>query len=186
VTPLPTPGRSGRGSVSEADDALQWLAEQFVWERTLSALHGVDLDLTDWATGRPRRGRRMSDDGIVNVRYLVDDVDEAIDFYTEILGFELLTIAVPAFADVKRGNLRLLLAGPTCSARLPMPDGAVPHPGGWNHLHFVVDDISAEVARLRTCSVGFDDDIVRSPGGEQLLLHDPSGNIIELFQPAGC
>jgi catechol 2,3-dioxygenase-like lactoylglutathione lyase family enzyme len=169
---------------NEADDALQWLAEQFAWERTLYALHGGGLDLSGWAQARPRSDRRMSDDEIVNVRYLVDDVDEAIDFYTEILGFQLLTRSVPAFADVKRGNLRLLLAGPTCSARLPMPDGVVPRPGGWNHLHFVVDDIQAEATRLRTCSVSFDDDIVRSPGGEQLLLHDPSGNIIELFQPA--
>ncbi len=169
--------------VNEAEEALQWLTEQFAWEHTLSALLGVDLDVADWAKGRPRQ-RRMSDDQIVNVRYLVDDVDEAVDFYTEILGFELLTRSVPAFADVKRGNLRLLLAGPTCAAQLPMPDGVVPRPGGWNHLHFVVDDISAEVARLRTCRVRFDDDIVPSPGGKQILLHDPSGNIIELFEPA--
>jgi catechol 2,3-dioxygenase-like lactoylglutathione lyase family enzyme len=171
---------------SEADDALHWLAEQFAWERTLYALHGDALDLTDWAKPRPRRGRRMADDQTVTVRYLVDDVDEAIDFYIEILGFELLTRSVPAFADVKRGNLRLLLAGPTCSAQLPMPDGVVPRPGGWNHLHFVVRDIDAEVARLRTCSVRFDDDVAPSPGGKQILLHDPSGNVIELFEPAAC
>jgi catechol 2,3-dioxygenase-like lactoylglutathione lyase family enzyme len=170
--------------VNQAEEALQWLAEQFAWECTLYALHGADLDLSDWPEARPRSDRRMSDDQVVNVRYLVDDVDEAIDFYTEILGFELLTRSVPAFADVKRGNLRLLLAGPTCAAQLPMPDGVVPRPGGWNHLHFVVDDISAEVARLRTCRVRFDDDIAPSPGGKQILLHDPSGNIIELFEPA--
>jgi catechol 2,3-dioxygenase-like lactoylglutathione lyase family enzyme len=126
----------------------------------------------------------MPNDEIVNVRYMVDDVDEAIAFYTELLGFEVLTSAVPAFADVKRGNLRLLLAGPTSSAGRPMPDGTKPRPGGWNRIHFVVDDLDAEVARLRDAGARFRNNIVEGPGGKQILLQDPSGNVVELFQPA--
>lgn len=126
----------------------------------------------------------MRNDESVNVRYMVDDVDEAIAFYTKLLGFELLTSAVPAFADVKRGNLRLLLAGPTSSAGRPMPDGTKPGPGGWNRIHFIVDDLEAEVARLRDAGARFRNDIVEGPGGKQILLQDPSGNVVELFQPA--
>jgi catechol 2,3-dioxygenase-like lactoylglutathione lyase family enzyme len=121
---------------------------------------------------------------IVNVRYMVDDVDESIAFYTKLLGFELLTNAAPAFADVKRGNLRLLLAGPTSSAGRPMPDGTKPGPGGWNRIHFLVDDIDEEVAQLRDAGARFRNDIVEGPGGKQILLQDPSGNVVELFQPA--
>jgi catechol 2,3-dioxygenase-like lactoylglutathione lyase family enzyme len=127
----------------------------------------------------------MPNDEMVNVRYMVDDVDEAIAFYTKLLGFELLTSASPAFADVKLGNLRLLLAGPTSSAGRPMPDGRKPGPGGWNRIHFVIDDIGAEVARLRDAGATFRNDIVTGPGGKQILLEDPSGNVVELFQPAG-
>jgi len=127
----------------------------------------------------------MPIDEIVNVRYMVDDVDTSIAFYTELLGFELLTSAAPAFADVKRGNLRLLLAGPSSSAGRPMPDGAKPGPGGWNRIHFIVDDLDAEVAQLRTAGARFRNDIVKGPGGKQILLQDPSGNVVELFQPAG-
>jgi predicted enzyme related to lactoylglutathione lyase len=127
----------------------------------------------------------MSNDETVNVRYMVDDVDAAIAFYTKCLDFELLTNAAPAFADVKRGNLRLLLAGPTSSAGRPMPDGAKPGPGGWNRIHFVVDDIDAEVARLRDTGARFRNDIIEGPGGKQILLQDPSDNVVELFQPAG-
>lgn len=126
----------------------------------------------------------MANDETVNVRYMVDDVDESIAFYTTNLGFELLTSAAPAFADVKRGNLRLLLGGPTSSAGRPMPDGTKPGPGGWNRIHFVVDDIDAEVSRLRDAGVRFRNDIVDGPGGRQILLEDPSGNVVELFQPA--
>ena len=126
----------------------------------------------------------MPNDETVNVRYMVDDVDEAIAFYTENLGFELLTSASPAFADVKRGNLRLLLAGPASSAGRPMPDSRKPGPGGWNRIHFVVDDIESEVARLRNAGATFRNDIVTGPGGQQILLEDPSGNVVELFQPA--
>jgi catechol 2,3-dioxygenase-like lactoylglutathione lyase family enzyme len=126
-----------------------------------------------------------NDDEMVNVRYMVDDVDAAITFYTKQLGFEVLTSTPPAFADVKRGNLRLLLAGPASSAGRPMPDGRKPGPGGWNRIHFIVDDIGAEVARLRDAGATFRNDIVTGPGGQQILLEDPSGNIVELFQPAG-
>ncbi len=121
----------------------------------------------------------------VSVRYMVDDVEESIAFYTKLLGFELLTSAAPAFADVKRGNLRLLLAGPTSSAGRPMPDGTKPEPGGWNRIHFVVDDIDAEVAELRDAGATFRNAVVEGPGGKQILLQDPSGNVVELFQPAG-
>jgi catechol 2,3-dioxygenase-like lactoylglutathione lyase family enzyme len=125
----------------------------------------------------------MQDD-TVNVRYMVDDVQESIDFYTKHLGFELLSSAPPAFADVKRGNLRLLLAGPKSSAGRPMPDGEKPGPGGWNRVHFIVDDVEAEVSRLRDAGARFRNDIIEGPGGKQILLLDPSGNVVELFQPA--
>jgi catechol 2,3-dioxygenase-like lactoylglutathione lyase family enzyme len=120
----------------------------------------------------------------VNVRYMVDDVDTAIDFYTKHLGLTVLSNQAPAFADIGRGNLRLLLSGPTSSAGRPMPDGAKPGPGGWNRIHFIVDDIDAEVARLREAGATFRNDIVTGPGGSQILLEDPSGNVVELFQPA--
>ena len=126
----------------------------------------------------------MPDEEMVNVRYMVDDVDAAIAFYTELLGFELLSSASPAFADVRRGNLRLLLAGPTSSAGRPMPDGTKPEPGGWNRIHFIVDDIDTEVARLRDVGARFRNDIIEGPGGKQILLEDPSDNVVELFQPA--
>ena len=123
---------------------------------------------------------------MVNVRYMVDDVQASIDFYTKHLGFEVRTSAAPAFADVTRDNLRLLLSGPTSSAGRPMPDGAKPGPGGWNRIHLIVDDIDAEVTRLREAGLGFRNDVVTGPGGSQILLEDPSGNVIELFQPAGA
>lgn len=127
----------------------------------------------------------MSDEGTVNVRYMVDDVDDAVSFSTKMLDFELLTNFAPAFADVRRGNLRLLLAGPTSSAGRPMPDGTKPGPGGWDRIHFIVDDIDEEVARLRDAGGTFRNDVVSGPGGRQILLEDPSGNVVELFQPAG-
>ena len=121
---------------------------------------------------------------MVSVRYMVDDVDQAVEFYTGRFGFQLGQNASPAFAEVTRGNLRLLLAGPKSSAGRPMPDGRTPEPGGWNRIHFVVDDIAAEVERLRSASVSFRNEIISGPGGQQILLDDPSGNPIELFQPA--
>ncbi len=120
---------------------------------------------------------------IVSVRYMVDDVPSAVDFYKEHFGFTV-GINAPTFAEVFRGNLRLLLSGPQSSAGRPMPDGTHPAPGGWNRIHFVVDDIAAEVERLRAEGVRFRNDIVTGPGGKQILLDDPSGNPIELFQPA--
>jgi len=120
----------------------------------------------------------------VNVRYMVDDVQAAVDFYTSMLGFELLTSAAPAFADVQRGHLRLLLSGPASSAGRAMADGEQPGPGGWNRIHLLVDDIGAEVERLRALGATFRNEVVRGPGGAQVLLLDPAGNLIEIFQPA--
>ena len=119
----------------------------------------------------------------VNVRYMVDDVDAAVAWYTTHLGFTVLTNAAPAFADVRLGSLRLLLSGPKSSAGRPMPDGSTPGPGGWNRIHLIVSDLTVEVARLRAAGVQFRNDIVTGPGGSQILLQDPSGNLVELFQP---
>ena len=124
-------------------------------------------------------------DELVSVRYMVDDVDDAVAFYTTHFGFTLLSHPGPPFADVVRGNLRLLLSGPESSAGRPMPDGRTPEPGGWNRIHLIVDDIAAEVERLRAAGLTFRNDIVSGPGGQQILLEDPAGNPIELFQPAG-
>ena len=125
-------------------------------------------------------------DQLVSVRYMVDDVAKAVDFYTTQFGFSVRSNAAPAFADVVRGNLRLLLSGPKSSAGRPMPDGRTPEPGGWNRIHFVVDDIAAEVDRLRAAGVEFRNEIVSGPGGQQILLEDPAGNPIEVFQPANA
>ena len=121
---------------------------------------------------------------LVSVRYLVDDVEASIDFYTRHLGFEVRMHVAPAFADVVRGGLRLLLSGPKSSAGRAMEDGEVPGPGGWNRIHLVVDDLDAEVARLREAGCTFRNPVVTGPGGAQILLVDPSGNLVELFQPA--
>jgi catechol 2,3-dioxygenase-like lactoylglutathione lyase family enzyme len=126
----------------------------------------------------------MTED-LVSVRYMVDDVDRAIAFYTEHLDFTVRSNAAPAFADVVRGRLRLLLSGPASSAGRPMPDGRTPGPGGWNRIHLIVEDLEAEVGRLRAAGLTFRNDIVRGPGGQQTLLEDPAGNVVELFQPAG-
>lgn len=125
----------------------------------------------------------MVNDELVNVRYIVDDVDEAVGFYTEKLGFTLGLDARPAFADVRRGSLRLLLSGPTSSAGRTLPDGSRPRPGGWNRIHLIVDDIEAERARLAAAGVSFRSGIIKGPGGSQVVFDDPSGNPIELFQP---
>lgn len=123
-------------------------------------------------------------DHTVSVRYMVHDVEAATKFYTSLLDFKILTSFAPAFADVVRGNLRLLLSGPKSSAGRAMPDGATPGPGGWNRIHLIVEDIEAEVARLREAGAPFRNDILEGPGGKQILLQDPSGNVVELFQPA--
>ena len=120
----------------------------------------------------------------VNVRYMVADVEVAVAWYTTHLGFKLLCKRAPAFADVIRGSLRLLLSGAISSAGRPMPDGEQPKPGGRNRIHLIVEDLPAEVARLRASGVKFRNDIVAGPGGSQILVIDPSGNLVELFQPA--
>jgi catechol 2,3-dioxygenase-like lactoylglutathione lyase family enzyme len=119
----------------------------------------------------------------VNVRYLVDDVDASVDFYTRHFGFTVNMSAAPAFADVQRGNLRLLLSGPLSSAGRAMADGEVPKAGGWNRIHLIVDDLGAEVARLEEAGVRFRNEVVTGPGGAQVLACDPSGNFVELFEP---
>jgi catechol 2,3-dioxygenase-like lactoylglutathione lyase family enzyme len=121
----------------------------------------------------------------VNVRYMVDDVEAAVAFYTAHLGFTLISKTAPAFADVGRGDLRLLLSAPSSSAGRPMPDGRRPAPGGWNRIHLIVDNLASEVERLRAAGVQFRSDIVTGPGGSQIVLDDPSGNPVELFQPRG-
>lgn len=120
----------------------------------------------------------------VNVRYLVDDVAAAVAFYTAHFGFRVLSQALPAFADVQRGELRLLLSGPASSAGRPMADGARPGPGGWNRIELVVDDVDAEAGRLRAAGVPLRNAVVRGPAGAQVLAVDPSGNLVELFEPA--
>ena len=119
-----------------------------------------------------------------SVRYLVHDVDAAVAFYVGQLGFVLLADARPAFAELVRGSLRLLLSGPASTAGMPMAGGRTPAPGAWNLIHLVVADLDAEVSRLRAAGLTFRNDIVTGPGGRQVLLQDPSGNVVELFQPA--
>ena len=126
----------------------------------------------------------MDNNELVSVRVIVNDVAESVEFYVRHFGFEIMN-QFPPFADVKRGNLRVLLSGPRSSAAQPMDDGTQPVPGGWNRIHFVVDDIHAEVARLEAEGVTFRNPMVSGPGGSQILVMDPSGNLIELFQPAG-
>jgi predicted enzyme related to lactoylglutathione lyase len=125
----------------------------------------------------------MPDPDIVNVRYLVDDVAESVDFYTRHFGFTV-GISFPPFADVTRGNLRLLLSGPKSSAGQAMSDGERPGPGGWNRIHLIVEDLDAEIVRLTEEGVQFRNEVVTGPGGSQVLAVDPSGNFVELFQPA--
>ena len=126
----------------------------------------------------------MSNEETTHVRYLVRDVGAAVDFYTTHFGFEEVGPSSPAFASVTRGNLRLLLSGPQSSAGRAMQDGSKPGPGGWNRIHFVYSDLDAEITRLRAEGVPFRNDVVAGPGGRQTLVQDPSGNLIELFQPA--
>jgi catechol 2,3-dioxygenase-like lactoylglutathione lyase family enzyme len=116
---------------------------------------------------------------------MVSDVAESVEFYTTHFGFERGAVVAPPFAEVTKGNLRLLLSGPASSAGRPMPDGAVPGPGGWNRIHFIVSDLDGEIARLESAGLKFRNEVVSGPGGRQILLEDPSGNLIELFQPAG-
>ena len=119
----------------------------------------------------------------VNVRYMVDDVDAAVDFYTRHFGVEVISHFGDAFADVARGDLRLLLSGPKSSAGRPMSDGETPGPGGWNRIHFIVDDVEAEIDRLGAAGLSPRNAVVSGPGGAQVLFSDPSGNLVELFRP---
>jgi len=127
----------------------------------------------------------MTDGEIVNVRYLVDDVAASVDFYCRHFDFTV-GISSPAFADAYRGNLRLLLSGPQSSAGQAMTDGERPRAGGWNRIHLIVEDLEQEVARLTDEGVRFRNEIVAGPGGKQVLAVDPSGNFVELFQPAAA
>lgn len=154
---------------------------------TLDALHNLGGVTTALHEDDPPADR-LTKEGImppetVNVRYMVDDVETAVAWYTGHLGFTLLSKHAPAFADVMRGSLRLLLSGTRSSAGRPMSDGEQPKPGGWNRIHLVVNDLATEVARLRAAGVKFRNDIVTGPGGSQILIIDPSGNLVELFQP---
>lgn len=120
----------------------------------------------------------------VNVRYMVSDVQESVDWYVGHFGFSVQLNAAPAFASVELGALRLLLSGRAASAGRPMPDGRQPEPGGWNRFQLLFDDLEAEVERLRGRGVSFRNEILKGPGGSQILAEDPSGNVVELFQPA--
>jgi catechol 2,3-dioxygenase-like lactoylglutathione lyase family enzyme len=122
------------------------------------------------------------EDSVVSVRYIVDDVQAAIDFYTTHLGFTLGSAQLPAFAEVTRGRLRLLLSGSASSGARATPADAAT--AGRNRIHLVVDDLDAEIERLRGAGLSFRSDIVTGPGGRQILLADPAGNLVELFTPA--
>jgi catechol 2,3-dioxygenase-like lactoylglutathione lyase family enzyme len=120
---------------------------------------------------------------MVSVRYLVRDVEPSIAFYTSHLGFALKQQFGPAMAILTRGDLSLWLAGPMASAAKPMPDGRTPEPGGWNRIVLEVQELSAIVTQMREAGVRFRNEIVEGPGGRQILCEDPSGNVIELFEP---
>ncbi|HET6340120.1 MAG TPA: VOC family protein [Polyangiales bacterium] len=121
----------------------------------------------------------------VNVRYIVRDIPASLQFYRDLLGFELEQNPGPGFASVTRGELRLLLSSPQeprGGAVQPMPDGQLPQPGGWNRIQLQVDDLAREVERLRPLGARFRNDVVRGKGGLQILLEDPAGNLVELFE----
>jgi catechol 2,3-dioxygenase-like lactoylglutathione lyase family enzyme len=119
---------------------------------------------------------------MATVRYLVADVERSRTFYRDVLGFEDGFDMLPAFAMVRHGDLALWLAGPVSSAARPMPDGRVPAPGGWNRLVLEVDDLDGVVAQLRVAGASFRNEIVKGPGGRQILVDDPDGNPVELFE----
>ncbi len=121
---------------------------------------------------------------MARIRYLVNDVDGAIAFYTRRLGFRLDQQAGPAFASISHGDLTLLLSGPKSSGHRPLPDGRRQEPGGWNRIVLNVDDLASRVATLRQAGLHFRSDIITGPGGKQIQLEDPDGNPVELFEPA--
>lgn len=122
---------------------------------------------------------------MATIRYMVSDVDAALGFYTEALGFELVERWGPPFAIIQRDDLEIWLSGPGTSASLPMPDGTQPHSGGWNRVVLEVEDIAATIERLRAAGARFRNELIEGPGGSQILIEDPSGNPIELFEPRG-
>jgi catechol 2,3-dioxygenase-like lactoylglutathione lyase family enzyme len=121
---------------------------------------------------------------VATVRYFVNDVDRSIDFYTKALGFKLDQGMAPAFARISNKDLTLWLAGPQSSAARPMPDGRHPEPGGWNRFVVEMDDLVSHVAEMKKAGQRFRNDVVTGPGGKQILLEDPDGNVVELFEAA--
>lgn len=124
-----------------------------------------------------------STDDVVSVRYIADDMQAAIDFYTTYLGFTLQLSSVPAFAALGRGHLRLVLSGAGSSGAQAMPDGRMPEPGGWNRILLTTQDIHADVERLQAAGLKFRGEVLTGVGGSQIVLDDPCGNPVELFQP---
>lgn len=121
---------------------------------------------------------------MISVRYMVKDVDAAVPFYTDFLQFEVVERWGPAIAILEKDGVRLWLSGPSSSAARPMPDGRQPEAGGWNRMVVIVENLAETVATMRTAGVSFRNDIVTGPGGKQILAEDPSGNAVELFEPA--
>jgi len=121
---------------------------------------------------------------MASIRYLVGDVERSVAFYTMNLGFELDQNMAPAFARVSQGDLTLWLAGPQSSAARPMPDGRHPEPGGWNRFVIELEDIETRVAEMKSAGLRFRNEVVKGPGGKQILLEDPDGNVVELFEAA--
>jgi subtilisin-like proprotein convertase family protein/catechol 2,3-dioxygenase-like lactoylglutathione lyase family enzyme len=182
----------------DGDDGFEHFGTADEWERGTPSFPARDREIdqthlmyspgdgraSPGAPADPPNGGHVMAEDLVSVRYIVSDVEEAIDFYTTHLGFSERMSALPAFADVVRGRLRLLLSGSASSGGRTLPDGRTPEPGGWNRIHLIVEDLAAEVERLRAAGLTFRSDIITGPGGSQIVLDDPSGNPIELFQPA--
>jgi predicted enzyme related to lactoylglutathione lyase len=121
---------------------------------------------------------------MIRIRYIVNDVDKAVEFYTSNFDFRLEQQFGPVIAILERDGIQLLVSGPKASASRPMPDGSKPSPGGWSRFQIIVDDIESDVSRLKQNGVQFKNDIIENQGRKQILCLDPSGNLVELFQPA--
>jgi predicted enzyme related to lactoylglutathione lyase len=152
-----------------------------LWDLSLFAFFPAKKTI---AQTTQKQNKMNTSNNFVNVRYMVENVDTAVLFYTKYLGFSLMTNSAPAFAAVVKGNLRLLLSGRTSSAGRAMPDGTLPFPGGWNRIELIVEDLNTEVDSLKKQGLHFRNEIINGPGGSQILLIDPSGNLVELLQPA--